>query len=85
GVASIADDEVPAAVDEPSIPSPPSPTQPPPPLSQDQPFTSQVQPTPPPSLIDQPLLPQHQPQPSQNARFLMDLLQTLLDTCITLT
>nr|GEV47688.1 uncharacterized mitochondrial protein AtMg00810-like [Tanacetum cinerariifolium] len=38
--ASTADDEVPAAVDEPSIPSPPPPTQPPPP-SQDIPSTSQ--------------------------------------------
>nr|GEU37912.1 hypothetical protein [Tanacetum cinerariifolium] len=40
GVASAADDEVHAAVDEPSIPSPPPPTQPPPP-SQDIPSTSQ--------------------------------------------
>nr|GEZ12493.1 hypothetical protein [Tanacetum cinerariifolium] len=40
GAASAADDEVPAAVDEPSIPSPPPPTQPPPP-SQDIPSTSQ--------------------------------------------
>nr|GEU60031.1 hypothetical protein [Tanacetum cinerariifolium] len=40
GVASVADDEVPAAVDEPSIPSPPPPTQPLPP-SQDIPSTSQ--------------------------------------------
>nr|GEX51925.1 hypothetical protein [Tanacetum cinerariifolium] len=37
---SVADDEVPAAVDEPSIPSPPPPTQPPPP-SQNIPSTSQ--------------------------------------------
>nr|GEX83831.1 ribonuclease H-like domain-containing protein [Tanacetum cinerariifolium] len=40
GDASATDDEVPAAVDEPSIPSPPPPTQPPPP-SQDIPSTSQ--------------------------------------------
>nr|GEV93818.1 hypothetical protein [Tanacetum cinerariifolium] len=40
GVASVADDEVPAAVEEPSIPSPPPPTQPPQP-SQDIPSTSQ--------------------------------------------
>nr|GEU43253.1 hypothetical protein [Tanacetum cinerariifolium] len=40
GAASVIDDEVPAAVDEPSIPSPPPPTQPPPP-SQDIPSTSQ--------------------------------------------
>nr|GFB46846.1 hypothetical protein [Tanacetum cinerariifolium] len=39
GVVSAADDEVPAVVDEPSIPSPPPPTQPPPPL-QDIPLTS---------------------------------------------
>nr|GFA58112.1 hypothetical protein [Tanacetum cinerariifolium] len=39
GATSVADDEVPAAVDEPSIPSPPPPTQPP--LSQDLPSTSQ--------------------------------------------
>nr|GEZ70912.1 hypothetical protein [Tanacetum cinerariifolium] len=53
GVASVADDEVPAAVDEPSIPSPPPPTQPLP-TSQDIPSTSQAQPTPPPSPIAQP-------------------------------
>nr|GEU71716.1 hypothetical protein [Tanacetum cinerariifolium] len=41
GAASAADDEVPTAVDEPSIPSPPPPTQPPPP-SQDIPSTSQM-------------------------------------------
>nr|GEY99453.1 hypothetical protein [Tanacetum cinerariifolium] len=41
GDVSPADDEVPAAVDEPSIPSPTPPTQPPQPL-QDQPSTSQV-------------------------------------------
>nr|GFB45879.1 hypothetical protein [Tanacetum cinerariifolium] len=40
GAASVADDEVPAAVGEPSIPSPPLPTQPPQP-SQDIPSTSQ--------------------------------------------
>nr|GEZ54700.1 hypothetical protein [Tanacetum cinerariifolium] len=40
GAASVADDEVPAAVDEPSIPSPTPPTPPPQP-SQDQPSTSQ--------------------------------------------
>nr|GFD04322.1 hypothetical protein [Tanacetum cinerariifolium] len=82
GAASASDDEVPTAVDEPSIPSPH--TQPPPP-SQDIPSTSQVQPTPPLSLIAQPPSPQHQPHPSQDARILMDLLQNLLDTCTTLT
>nr|GEW54715.1 hypothetical protein [Tanacetum cinerariifolium] len=40
GAASVADDDVNAAVDEPSIPSSPPPTQPPQP-SQDQPSTSQ--------------------------------------------
>nr|GEW31089.1 hypothetical protein [Tanacetum cinerariifolium] len=63
GVASVADDEVPDAVEEPSLPSPPPPTQPPPP-SQDIPSTSHVQPTPPPSPIAQPPIPQHQSQPS---------------------
>nr|GEV17296.1 uncharacterized mitochondrial protein AtMg00810-like [Tanacetum cinerariifolium] len=41
GAASVADNEVPAAIDEPSIPSPTPPTPPPQP-SQDQPSTSQV-------------------------------------------
>nr|GFB60228.1 hypothetical protein [Tanacetum cinerariifolium] len=40
GVVSAADDEVPTAVEEPSIPSPTPPT-PPPQSSQDQPSTSQ--------------------------------------------
>nr|GEV32178.1 putative ribonuclease H-like domain-containing protein [Tanacetum cinerariifolium] len=84
GAASVADDEVPAAVDESSIPSPPLPTQPSP-TSQDIPSTSQVQPTPPPSSITQPSSPQHQSQPSQDARISMDLLQNILDTCTTLT
>nr|GEZ28651.1 hypothetical protein [Tanacetum cinerariifolium] len=74
GAASVTDDEVPAAVDEPSIPSPP-PTTPPPPPSQDIPSTSQAQPTPPPSPITQPQLPQQQSQPSQDTRISMDLLQ----------
>nr|GEZ32683.1 hypothetical protein [Tanacetum cinerariifolium] len=79
-------DDVPAAVDEPSIPSP-TPTTQPPPLSQDIPSTSQVLPTLPP-LIAQPPLPQQQSQPSQpshDAKILMDLLHTLLETCTTLT
>nr|GEZ28652.1 hypothetical protein [Tanacetum cinerariifolium] len=84
GAASVTDDEVPAAVDEPSIPSPP-PTTPPPPPSQDIPSTSQAQPTPPPSPITQPQSPQQQSQPSQDTRISMDLLQNLLDTCTTLT
>nr|GFC04699.1 hypothetical protein [Tanacetum cinerariifolium] len=73
GAASVNDDEVPAAVDEPSIPSPPPPTQPPPP-SQDIPSTSQAQPTPPPSPIAHPQLPQQKPQPSQDAGISVDLL-----------
>nr|GEW49055.1 reverse transcriptase domain-containing protein [Tanacetum cinerariifolium] len=84
GAASAVDDEVPAVVDEPSIPSPLPPTQTPPP-SQDIPSTSQVQPTLPLSLIAQPPAPEHQPQPSQDADISMDLLQNLLDICTTLT
>nr|GEX89696.1 retrovirus-related Pol polyprotein from transposon TNT 1-94 [Tanacetum cinerariifolium] len=83
GASSAADDEVLAAVDEPSIPSPQPHIQLPP--TQVIPSTSQVQPTPPPSLIAQPSSPQHQPQPSQDAEISMDLLQNLLDTCTTLT
>nr|GEV04139.1 uncharacterized mitochondrial protein AtMg00810-like [Tanacetum cinerariifolium] len=86
GAASVAVDDVPAAV-EPSIPSPTPTTQPPPPL-QDIPSTSQVQPTPPPSPIAQPPSPQQQPQPPQplhDTRISIDLLHTLLETCATLT
>nr|GEX09888.1 xylulose kinase-1 [Tanacetum cinerariifolium] len=82
--ASVADDVVPAVVDEPSIPSPTSPTQTPPP-SQDQPSTSQVQPTLPQSPQAQPPSPQQQPQPLQDADISIDLLHNLLDTCTTLT
>nr|GFA67574.1 hypothetical protein [Tanacetum cinerariifolium] len=60
GAASVAVDDVHAAVDKPSIPSPPLTTQPPP-SSQDLPFTS------------------------QDAKILMDLLHTLLETCTILT
>nr|GFA13773.1 hypothetical protein [Tanacetum cinerariifolium]GFA26833.1 hypothetical protein [Tanacetum cinerariifolium] len=84
---SVAVDDVPAAADEPSIPSLTPTTQPPPP-SLELPSTSQVQPTPPPSPIAQPPLPQQQPQPLQplhNAESSMDLLHTLLETCTTLT
>nr|GEX76416.1 hypothetical protein [Tanacetum cinerariifolium] len=84
GAASTADDEVPAAIDEPYIPSPTPPTIPPQP-SQDIPSTSQVQPTPPLSTQAQLPSPQHQPQPSQDAGISMNLLQNLLDTCTTLT
>nr|GEV05961.1 hypothetical protein [Tanacetum cinerariifolium] len=86
GVADVDVDDVPAAVDEPSIPSPTPTTQPPPP-SYDLPSTSQVLPTPPPSPIAQPPSPQQQPQPSQpshDAEISMDLLHTLLETCTTL-
>nr|GEW83208.1 putative ribonuclease H-like domain-containing protein [Tanacetum cinerariifolium] len=69
GAASVADDDVPAAVDESSIPSP---TQPPPP-SQDIPSTSQVQPTPPPSPIAQPPSPPQQLQPSLDTKMVKKL------------
>nr|GEW02927.1 xylulose kinase-1 [Tanacetum cinerariifolium] len=81
GAASAADDEVPAAVDGPSIPSP-LPSAQPPTTSQDIHSTSQVPFTPPPSLISVPQSPQHQTQPSQDARISMDLLQNLLDTYV---
>nr|GEU42690.1 hypothetical protein [Tanacetum cinerariifolium] len=51
GAASVDVDDVPAAVDKPSIPLPTPTTQPPPPPLQDLPSTSQVLPTPPPSPI----------------------------------
>nr|GEV32380.1 hypothetical protein [Tanacetum cinerariifolium] len=87
GATSVAVDDVSAAADEPSIPSP-SPTIQPLPPSQDLPSTSQVLPTPPSSPIAQPPSPQEQPQPSQpsqDAAISMDLLHTLLETCTTLT
>nr|GEW45870.1 hypothetical protein [Tanacetum cinerariifolium] len=87
GAASVVVDDVHAAADTPSIPSP-TPTTPPPPPSQNLPFTSHVQPTPLPSPIAQPPSPQQQPQPlqsSHDAKILIDLLQTLLETCTTLT
>nr|GEW83926.1 copia protein [Tanacetum cinerariifolium] len=61
GVDSVVDDEVNAAIDEPSNPSPTPPTLPPQP-SQDIPFASQVQSTPPQTPQAQ------QPQPSQTRR-----------------
>nr|GEW16541.1 hypothetical protein [Tanacetum cinerariifolium] len=79
-----ASDDVNIVVEEPSIPSP-TPHTPPPQPSQDIPSASQVQPTPPQSPQVQPQSPQHQPQPSQDAGISMDLLQNLMDTCITLT
>nr|GEZ71872.1 hypothetical protein [Tanacetum cinerariifolium] len=80
-------DVVPAAADEPSIPSPTPNTQPPPP-SKELPSTSQIIPTPPPSPIAEPSSPPQQQQPSQpihDAEISMDLLHTLLETCTTLT
>nr|GEV40962.1 reverse transcriptase domain-containing protein [Tanacetum cinerariifolium] len=85
GVAHVDVDDVPAA--EPSIPSP-TPTTKPPPPSQELPSTSQVIPTPPPSPIAEPSSPLQQQQSSQpihDAKISMDLLHTLLKTCITLT
>nr|GEX97906.1 hypothetical protein [Tanacetum cinerariifolium] len=84
GDVSTADDVVPTAAEEPSIPSPTLTTLPPQP-SQDIPLTSQLQITPPQSPQAQPQSPQHQPQPLQDAGISMDLLQNLLDTCTTLT
>nr|GFA36054.1 hypothetical protein [Tanacetum cinerariifolium] len=81
------DDVVAKDVAEPTPPSP-TPTKPPPPPPQELPSTSQVAPTLPPSPIAPPSSPpkQQQPlQPSHNAAISMDLLNTLLETCITLT
>nr|GEV63666.1 copia protein [Tanacetum cinerariifolium] len=87
GAASVVVDDVHAAADEPSIPSPPLTIQPPP-QSQELPSTLQVLPTQPPSPIAQLTSPQQQPQPSQplhDAEISIDLLHTLLETCKTLT
>nr|GEY25754.1 hypothetical protein [Tanacetum cinerariifolium] len=87
GVAGVDVDVVPAAADEPSIPSPTSTTQPPPP-SQELPCTSHVLPTPPPSPIAEPSSPPQQQQLSQSTHdndTSMDLLHTLLEICTTLT
>nr|GEX57381.1 hypothetical protein [Tanacetum cinerariifolium] len=84
GDVSAANDEVPTAVEEPSIASPTPPTPPPQPL-QDQPLTSQVHLTPPLSPQAQPQSPQHQPQPLQDVGLPIDLLQNPMDTCTTLT
>nr|GEW65784.1 ribonuclease H-like domain, reverse transcriptase, RNA-dependent DNA polymerase [Tanacetum cinerariifolium] len=72
GVVSAADDVVPTAVEEPSIPSPTLPTPPPQP-SQDVPSTSQVHLTPPQSPQVQPQLPQHQPQPLQDGGIIANI------------
>nr|GEY83029.1 hypothetical protein [Tanacetum cinerariifolium] len=82
GDVSAANDEVPTADEEPSIPSPTPPTPPPQP-SRDIPSISQVQPTPlqPPQVQPQ----STQPQPQQDAGIPMNLLQKVMDTCIALT
>nr|GEY42575.1 ribonuclease H-like domain-containing protein [Tanacetum cinerariifolium] len=80
-------DVVPAATDEPYIPSPTPNTQPPP-LSQELPSTSQVIPNPPPSLIVEPSSPPQQQQPSQpthDAEISLDLLHTIMETCTNMT
>nr|GEX42261.1 hypothetical protein [Tanacetum cinerariifolium] len=85
GAAGVNVDDVPTANAEPTIPPPT--TQSPPP-SQEPPSTLQVIPTPPPSPIAQPLSRPQQQQPSQpthDADISLDLLHTLLETCITLT
>nr|GEW05084.1 retrotransposon protein, putative, unclassified [Tanacetum cinerariifolium] len=82
GTAGVDVGVVPAAADEPSIPSHTPINQPLPP-SQELPSTSQVMPTPPPSPIAEPSSPPQQPQPSQpthDAQHSMDLLHTLLET-----
>nr|GEX29025.1 ribonuclease H-like domain-containing protein [Tanacetum cinerariifolium] len=79
GVVSAAEDDVPTAVNEPSIQSLTPPT--PPPLPSEYILsTSQVQFTPPHSPQVQPQSPQQQPQLSQDAGISMDLLQNLMDT-----
>nr|GEU92135.1 hypothetical protein [Tanacetum cinerariifolium] len=83
GDVSAANDEVPTANEEPSIPSSTLPTLPPQP-SQDIPSTSQVQPTPPQSPQVQPQSPQPQPQSTPDAGIAMNLLQDLMDTCTAL-
>nr|GEY27210.1 putative ribonuclease H-like domain-containing protein [Tanacetum cinerariifolium] len=84
GDVSAAHGEVPTVAEEPSIPSPTPPTPTPQP-SQDISLTSQVQPTPPQSPQVQPPSPQPQPQPQPDARFPMNLLQKVIDTCAALT
>nr|GEV45298.1 hypothetical protein [Tanacetum cinerariifolium] len=59
-----------------------TPSSPTPPPLQELPSTSQVAPTPPPSLIAPP---SSLPQPSQPTTISMELLNTLLETCTTLT
>nr|GFB56951.1 hypothetical protein [Tanacetum cinerariifolium] len=84
GVVSAANNVIPTADEESSIPSPTPPTLPPQP-SHDIPSTSQVQPTPPQSPHVQPQSSQPQSQPSHDAVISMNLLQDLMDTYIALT
>nr|GEW11858.1 retrovirus-related Pol polyprotein from transposon 17.6 [Tanacetum cinerariifolium] len=79
GDVSAANDEVPNANEEPSIPSPTPPTPPTQP-PHDIPSTSYVQPAPPQSPQVQPQSPQPQPQPLQDAGLPMNLLQERIDT-----
>nr|GEU80173.1 hypothetical protein [Tanacetum cinerariifolium] len=87
-VAIVADDvavnDVPTTDVEPTPPLPTPATTPPPP-PQELPSTSWVAPTPPPSPIAPPSLPPQQPQPSKPTTISMELLNTLLETCTTLT
>nr|GEX53624.1 hypothetical protein [Tanacetum cinerariifolium] len=83
-VVSVADDVVPTADEEPSIPSPTPPTPPPQP-SHDILSTSQEQPTPVQSPQVQPHLHQPQPQSSHDAGIFMHLFQEVMDTCTALT
>nr|GEV88685.1 hypothetical protein [Tanacetum cinerariifolium] len=88
GAAGVDVDAIPAAADEPSIPSPTPTTQPPPLPSQELPSTSQVIPTPPLSPIAKPSSPPQQQQPSQpthDVEISLDLLHTLMERCTTLT
>nr|GEU49630.1 uncharacterized mitochondrial protein AtMg00810-like [Tanacetum cinerariifolium] len=64
---------------EPTLPSPT------PPSPQELPSTLQVAPTPPSSPIAQPSSPPQQQQPSHDAAISMDLLNTILENCTTLT
>nr|GEZ13365.1 synaptobrevin, longin-like domain protein [Tanacetum cinerariifolium] len=82
---SVAHGEVPTIAEEQSIPSPTPPTPPPPPPPQDIPSTSQLQQIPPQSPQVQPPSPQPQPQPQEAAKFPMNLLQEVMDTCGALT
>nr|GEZ64322.1 hypothetical protein [Tanacetum cinerariifolium] len=82
-VADDVDDVVAEDAAEPISPSP-TPTTPPPP-PQELPFISQVTPTLPLSPIAQPSSPSPQQPPSHDAAISMDLLNTMLETCTSLT